>query len=155
MTVVLWLAVLLAGTGSGVVDDAVAVSVISPSIVVVTMIATVTAAPLAIVPTGHETTPAACRAAPLARHGGDERDGAGKGVGDHDAGRVGRPEVGDGDGVRDVVAGHDGIGEIGLRDRQIAADVTVSMSVAASSVGSVSATGVDVIVAVLTSVGDA
>ena len=36
-----------------------------------------------------------------------------------------------------------------------AADVTVSVSVAALSVGSVSAIGVDVIVAVLTSVGDA
>ena len=36
-----------------------------------------------------------------------------------------------------------------------AVDVTTSVSVAASSVGSVSTTGVDVIVAVLASVGDA
>ena len=59
VTVVLWLAELLAGTGSKVDDETRAVSVISPSIVVVTTTAMVAVAPADSPPSGHVTTPAA------------------------------------------------------------------------------------------------
>ena len=59
VTVVVWLAVLLAGTGSDVVADTTAVSVIDPSIVVVTTIEIVAVAPNRHEPSGQVTTPAA------------------------------------------------------------------------------------------------
>ena len=55
---------LLAGTGSDVVADTIAVSVISPSIVVVTTIVTMTVPPAMTTPSGHVTTPAACAQLP-------------------------------------------------------------------------------------------
>ncbi len=155
VTVVLWLAVLLAGTGSGVVDDAVAVSVISPSIVVVTMMATVTAAPLAIVPTGHDTTPAACEQLPWL--GTAETNVTEPGS----VSVTTTPVASDGPRFVTVTAYVTLLPATTGSTRSVfvivrsAADVTASVSVAALSVGSVSTIGVEVIVAVLTSVAAA
>ena len=58
VTVVVALAVLLGSTGSGVGDDTTAVSVIEPSIVVVTTIVTVAVPASGRAPIGQVTTPA-------------------------------------------------------------------------------------------------
>ncbi len=57
VTVVVWLAVLLASTASDVDADTTAVSVINPSIVVVTTIELVAVVPTGITPSAHVTTP--------------------------------------------------------------------------------------------------
>ena len=63
-TVVSSESVLLPGTGSGVLDVTEAVSVMMPSIVVVTTIVMVAVAPSASAPSGQVTTPAACEHEP-------------------------------------------------------------------------------------------
>ena len=155
VTIVLSLAVSLAGTGSGVVDVAVAVSVISPSIVVARMTATVTDAPLTITPTGHETTPAAWEQLPWL--GTAET----KVIAPGSVSVTTTPAASEGPRLETVSMyvtsspATTGSARSVFVMARSAADVTVSLSVAALSVGSVSTIGVEVIVAVLTSVGDA
>ena len=156
VTVVVSLSVSFAGTGSDVVADTVAVSVIGPSIVVVTTMSMVAVVPNGTTPSGQVTTPAAWRAAPLAGRRGDERHRAGKGVRDHDTRRIRGAEVRHGDGVRRRrLRPAPGSARSVFVMARSADDVTVSTSVAESSEGSVSATGLNVMDAVFATVGDA
>ena len=107
------------GTGSDVVADTVAVSVIGPSIVVVTTIVIGGGRPERHHAERTGDDAGRLRAAPLAGRRGDERHRAGEGVRDHDARRVGGTEVRHGDGVRDVVTGRHRIDQIGLRDGEV------------------------------------
>ena len=61
---------------------------------------------------------AGVRAGPAGAGRGDERDAGGQGVGDRQAGRVGRAVVDDHQGVGDAPPGDDG-GRAGLGDRQV------------------------------------
>ena len=119
VTVVVSSSVSLAGTGSDVMADTVAVSVISPSIVVVTTIVTEAIVPNGTTPSGHVTTPAAGEQLPWLGIAETNIDRAGKRVRDHDTRRIRGTQVGHRDGVRDVVAGHHRIEQVGLRDGEV------------------------------------
>ena len=152
VTVVVSMSELFARAGSDVVADTVAVSVISPSIVVVTTIVTVAVAPNGTTPSGQVTTPAACEQLPWL------------GVADTnvtDPGSVSvttTPVASEGPRFVTVMSyvtsspADTGSTRSVFAMARSADDVTVSMSVAESSEGSVSTIGSNVMVAVFANV---
>ncbi len=155
VTVVVSLSVSFAGTGSDVVADTVAVSVIGPSIVVVTTMLMVAVVPNGTTPSGQVTTPAACAQLPWL------------GVAETNITEPGRvsvtttPAASEGPRFVTVMAyvtsspASTGSARSVFVMARSADDVTVSTSVAESSVGSVSAIGLNVTEAVFATVADA
>ena len=155
VTVVVSLSVSLAGTGSDVVADTVAVSEISPSIVVVTTIVTEAIAPNGTTPSGHVTTPAAGEQLPWL------------GIAETNMTEPGSvsvtttPAASEGPRLVTVMVYVTSSPAITGSSRSVfetarsADEITVSMSVAELSEGSVSATGLAVMEAVFATVGDA